>query len=318
MEEEEILVDYDNECIRTKGNAKNTFVVHPYRMLEAIRLRCEHELGLEKETYLGIISNAYLIKYDNSPRKILELDRLLIMDHPSNGIDMLRNCLLLRHIFPTVDRMKNIPYKGQTLYDHVLEVMDLTSRIRTERLAALYHPIERTIGGYGFISRILNSASKTRFIGRKMEAELVPLGYDAPYVSKLVKIITMTSRLYSMGADLKRVSDKAVRRIATEAGDMETLQDLLDVIDADNQVDYPALINQVPLFRRKMETVDNLFVDKDKKSNTLPVNGKDIIQELGIKPGPQVSEYLAKASAYCAEHTDADRKSVIEYLKNNQ
>jgi tRNA nucleotidyltransferase (CCA-adding enzyme) len=115
------IADLKEKIIRTPLDPDITFSDDPLRMMRAIRFAVQLNFSVEETTFLSIISNAERIKIVSQERIILELNKMIICDHPSRGFILLEKSGLLRLIFPELDNLKGVDRKdGKAHKDNFL------------------------------------------------------------------------------------------------------------------------------------------------------------------------------------------------------
>jgi hypothetical protein len=69
--------------------------------------------------------------------------------------------------------------------------------------------------------------------------------------------------------------------------------------------------DQITAIRKRLK-----ILDKDKKSNKLPINGNDIIK-LGVKPGPQIGVLLDKVQDAFDGNPKLTKQQALKIIKDN-
>ena len=116
-------------------------------------------------------------------------------------------------------------------------------------------------------------------------------------------------RLKRAGENGEIIADKTLRKLKHQLG--EHLDAALNVIHADNRchADEYCLPNQVPQIRKRLETLDTTD-----QNIMLPVNGFDLMELYGLKPGREIGELLNEVQEACFENPELSRQEAFDLL----
>ena len=142
------LDDLEKRLLRTPRDPDTTYTDDPLRMLRAIRFATQLNFSIVPESLNAIRKNAERIKIISKERIVVELNKILETDSPSEGFILLQQTGLLPYILPELVALKGIDEKeGQRHKDnfyHTLEVVDNIAKKTNNlwlRSAALLHDI---------------------------------------------------------------------------------------------------------------------------------------------------------------------------------
>ncbi len=204
--------------------------------------------------------------------------RALILQHPDR--------------FPLLVAMDGITqgqFHHEDVLGHSLSVagaIDNTCRDQT-LLAGLYHDCGKPR------TRIAHPDGRITFYGHdEMGAglvleELAALGIDPESRREIALMVGLHMKAKRWSPEAQ-VSDKALKKFVDAAG--RELGPLLMVMDADNRCHAPEHCQPelVPALRERIRTLYDRLPPKPVK---LPVTGEQIMEVLGLSPGPEVGVY---------------------------
>jgi tRNA nucleotidyltransferase/poly(A) polymerase len=285
--------DLKNKIIRTPLDPDITFSDDPLRMMRAIRFSVQLNFSIEEKTLMSIAVNAERISIVSQERIIVELNKIIMSDHPSRGFILLEKSGLLRLIFPELDNLKGVDKKeGKAHKDnflHSVRVLDNISRKSDNiwlRWAALLHDVAKPLtkkydpqSGWSFHGHEFIGSTMIPDIFRKLK---LPLNEKMKYVRKLIDL-----HLRPIALSQEIVTDSAVRRLLFEAGD--DIDDLMMLCEADitskNEVTKARHLENFKMVRNKLKEIE----EKDAIRNFQPpVDGDEIIRTFRIRPGREV------------------------------
>ena len=305
------IADLEDGIIATPLDPEITFSDDPLRMMRCIRFATQLNFQIEDETFNALQRMSDRIRIVSGERIEVELNKIMMAEHPSIGFELLQRSGLLNIILPElaaldiVEKRDNRAHKNN--FYHTLEVLENvvssfvppSSNFHQElwlRWAALFHDIGKTKSkrwepgiGWTFHNHNLIGARMVPQIFRRLK---LPLGVEMKYVQKLVDLHMRPQVI----AD-NEVTDSAVRRLINDAGD--DIDDLMTLCEADitskNEVKKKIFLENFRIVREKL--VD--LKEKDYKRLLQPViDGNEIMELFHLQPSREVGtlkQYLKDA-----------------------
>lgn len=283
------LSDLAHRRLRAVGEPLARFREDALRPVRAARFAATLEFELEPATRAalgGVADRARLV----APERVrVELEKLMTARRPSAGLELLREAGLLELWMPELARCHAVPqnrWHAYDVYTHSLESCDHAPPGKAAvRWAALLHDI----GKPG--TRVERRGDGTFYGHEKVGAELADrllerLRFPGALRAEVVHLVR--EHMFEYRAEW---SDAAVRRWVRRVGEA-AVADLFDLRIADMlgnglKTGFPA---QLEPLRRRIERV--LAGAHALRVGDLAVDGRDVMESLGLGPGPAVGEAL--------------------------
>ncbi|MCK5123569.1 MAG: CCA tRNA nucleotidyltransferase [Candidatus Pacebacteria bacterium] len=280
--------DLESKIIRAVGDSDKRFNEDALRMLRAVRFAVQLGFEIEKDTSEAIKKNSALLKFVSQERIRDELEKIILSNKPSEGIELLRKSELLKYIIPELELGVGVSQNRHhiyTIYEHcILSLKHCPSEKLETRLASLMHDIAKpqTKVGVGQDSTFYNHD----FVGARFAKRILRrLRFPGKVVDKVALLVKNHMFYYSVD----EVSEAGIRRIIKRVG-RENLKDLMDLRIADR------LGSGVPKAKPyKLRHFEYLIekVSKDPISpKMLKINGRDIMKILDIKQSLKIGAIL--------------------------
>lgn len=303
------LNDLSNKIIRTPCDPDITFSDDPLRILRVIRFSARLNWGINKETWLGMLKNAYRIDIISQERITDEISKILTCDHPSVGMRKLLYCGILHRVLPDIYDMQ-FSYECRnplvTTFDHTMKVLDeIVDSSVVHRLAALFHDVGRAMAEND------RTVSPNQFSADIAMADLRKMKYSNDVVNAVACAIRH-HEWFSTYTDGFTPPDKKIRKLMNSCG--SNLGVTLDLMNANNHAKtYFKKKMQVLDVMKRIEELDEL----DEMTNVkLPIDGNELIKELGMKHGgPIIGIILDELKEDYFENPNITKEECIEKAK---
>ena len=297
--------DLANKIIRTPCDPDITFSDDPLRILRVIRFSTRLGWGINKDTWLGMVKNAYRIDIITQERITDEVSKILCTDKPSEGIRKMLHCGILHRIMPDIyDMQYTLECKNPVIstFDHTMDVLDAIVEPHIEnRLAALFHDVGRAMAESD------RTVSPNQFSADIAMADLRKMKFSNDVVNA-VSCAIRHHEWFSTYTDGFLPPDKKIRKLMNSCG--INLGIALDLMNANNQCKaYNKKKTQVLQVMKRIEELDEL----DEMTNVkLPVDGNDLIKELGLKKGPNIGIILNELKEDYFENPEITKEECLK------
>jgi tRNA nucleotidyltransferase (CCA-adding enzyme) len=302
------LLDLRGRLLRAVGDADARFREDALRMLRAIRLAAALDFGIEPTTFAGIRRSSGLAAHLSGERVGAELDKLLAVPNPSDGLRLLGTSGLLAVLFPELATERGVPQNkvpGEDLWDHTLRAVDAVPAERTRvRLAALLHDVGKppTAADGHFYQHEVVGAEMAEDILRRLRT-------PRETAERVVRLVRLHMFQYEAGW-----TDTAVRRFIRKVS-AATMDDLLSLRAADN-VGSGLAPDAGGLAELRARVAAELQADVVLDRSRLAVRGDDLIAELGLRPGPKLGRLIdALVERVIAEPALNQRSRLVELAR---
>lgn len=285
--------DLAARVLRTPLAPEISFEDDPLRMLRAARFVAQLGVTPVPELVDAIAALRGRMEIVSAERIRGELDRLLCTDDPTAGLWLLCETGLSDEFLPELNAMRLEQDPIHTHKDVLAHTIAVVRNTRPElivRLAALFHDVgkpktrsfERGKGGVSFHHHEVVGARMT-------EERLKALRYPTDVIAAVTRLVFLHLRIhtYAMGW-----TDKAVRRYVRDAGDL--LDELNHLQRCDCTTRNPkraaALSRRMDDLERRIE---ELRAQEEIDAIRPPLDGREVMEHLGLAPGPEIGEALA-------------------------
>ncbi|MFG3022915.1 CCA tRNA nucleotidyltransferase [Streptomyces sp. NPDC048254] len=290
------LDDLAARVLRTPGTPEESFSDDPLRMMRAARFAAQLDFEVAPEVVAAMKDMAGRLEIVSAERVRDELNKLILSSQPRKGLTLLVDTGLADHVLPELPALRlesDEHHRHKDVYDHSLIVLEQAVALEengpdlTLRLAALLHDIGKPR------TRRFETDGRVSFhhhevVGAKMtKKRMTALKYSNELVKDVSRLVELHLRFHGYGAG--EWTDSAVRRYVRDAGPLLDRLHKLTRSDCTTRNKrkavalsraYDGLEARIAELQ-KQEDLDAIRPDLD---------GNQIMEILGIRPGPEVGK----------------------------
>ena len=232
--------DLERGQIRCVGDARERFGEDALRILRAVRFSAQLGFEIEKNTLSSITEMAATLKYISAERIRVELEKLIMSDHPEKLITAY-DTGITKVILPEFDRMmecpQNTPYHKYNVGVHTVKVLQNVPNTKEMRLAALFHDVGKP---YSITYDKKDSDRMHSYGHAKVGAEMTPqIMRRLKMDNKTIKTVTRLVACHDDRPVSRECTPEAVRRSVHKIGkDIYELYLQLVYADFQGKSDY--------------------------------------------------------------------------------
>ncbi|GLW68672.1 CCA tRNA nucleotidyltransferase [Kitasatospora phosalacinea] len=288
------LEDLEARVLRTPATPEESFSDDPLRMMRAARFAAQLDFDPAPEVVAAMTAMAERITIVSAERVQAELNKLLLAEHPVKGLRLLVDTGLADFVLPELPALRlesDEHHRHKDVYEHSLTVLEQAIALETEgpdlvlRLAALLHDIGKPR------TRRFESDGRVSFhhhevVGAKMTRKRMrELKYSNELVGEVSRLVELHLRFHGYGGG--EWTDSAVRRYVTDAGPLLTRLHKLTRSDCTtrNKRKAAALARTYDSLE---ERITALQAKEELDAIRPALDGNEIMQLLGLRPGPAV------------------------------
>ena len=305
--------DIKKKIVRAVLNPIERYDEDPLRMMRAIRFSLELGYSIEPGTLMAMNPMAQALGMVAKERIRNELLRILVVNKPSFGFNLMRKTGLLKMILPELlegYRKRQNSYHKYTIYQHTMETVDSIEGGPILRFSALFHDIakpwvrKKIEGRWRFFGHADASARLAREI-------MLRLRFSNEQIDRVTHLV-----YHHMFEYKKELSDRAIRRFIRRIG-ADDINNIISLRKADDLAHGHgrAFEKDLELFGERIEAARRQ--SPPLSISDLAVNGHDIMNVLGLQPDPKVGKILNQLLEVVIERPEHNQKDkLIEILKD--
>lgn len=305
------LEDLNHYLIKTVNQPQERFGEDALRMLRAIRFAVQLNMQIEEETFAAILKQAKLITKISWERIRDEFLKIIKSQFPAEGIGLLDEAGLLRHILPELISTKGVEQGGHHTTDvwtHSLDALkECPSSDPIVRLATLLHDIAKPATfevrneKITFYNHEIVGSRIADKIGKRLR------------LSKDQRRRLFTLVRHHMFYYQPHHTDAAIRRFMRKVG-LENIDDILAVREGD-RLGSGARKTSWRLEEMKERMIEQLNQPLSVKD--LAIDGHDLMQKFKLKPGPWLGKMMQQLLEKVMDEPELNTKEKLLELSQN-
>jgi poly(A) polymerase len=283
----------------------------PLRMLRAARFAASHDLAPAPRVVEAVERMRGRLQIVSAERIGDELSKLLLAPAPSRGLELIVRSGLADGFLPELSalRLEQDPvHRHKDVLHHTFAVVEKCEADLTLRLAALLHDIGKPK------TRQITPEGVTfhhhEVVGARMARErLQALRYPASVVEDVARLTELHLRFHGYS----EWTDSAVRRYVRDAGPL---------LDKLNQLTRADCTTQNRFKAKKLEALQDdleeriarLAEEENLGAMRPPLDGRQVMEHLGVQPGPAVGRALEHLMELRLERGPIDEEEAYRQL----
>jgi len=322
------LADLARGLLRTPAPPEESFGDDPLRMLRAARFVSQLGVNPAEPVTEAIRSMAGELARITPERVQVELNKL-IAAYPRRGLELLVETGLAEVVLPELPALRMAADEhGQhkDVYAHTLQVLDQAIELEQAvpgaepdlvlRWAALLHDIgkpdtRRFAAGPGNAKQV--TFHHHEVVGARLaKARLKALKFPKDQIDDIARLVFLHLRFYGYGRG--EWTDSAVRRYVTDAGPLlDRLHKLVRSDTTTRNKRKAALL--AATYDHLEERIARLREQEELDSIRPDLDGNEIMELLGLPPGPLVGKAYKHLLELRMEHGPLPHDAAVEALK---
>jgi poly(A) polymerase len=294
------VVDLAHRVLRTPGRPEDSFSDDPLRMMRAARFVAQLGFEVAPEAHAAMVSMADRIEVISAERVRDELVKLVCAAYPRRGLALLVATGLAERVLPELPALAlelDEHHRHKDVFEHTLTVLEQSIALEhrlpgggpdfVSRFAALMHdvgkPRTRRFVGDGMVTFHHHDVVGAKMTRQRMRA----LRFSKDETEAVAALVGLHLRFHGYGSG--EWTDSAVRRYVRDAGDQLERLHILTRADCTTRNRRKA-----DRLRRTYDDIEARIArlsDEEELAAIRPdLDGQQIMDLLGIGPGPRVGE----------------------------
>ena len=293
------LRDLGDQVLKTPGKPEDSFGDDPLRMLRGARFASQLGFEIEPATFEAMQSMRQRLEIISAERIHVELQKLVLGANPRMGLEVLVDSGLAEIVLPELPALKletDEHHHHKDVYQHTLRVVEQAIDYEKEyglepdfilRFAALLHdigkPATRKLESGGAVSFYHHDVVGAKLATKRMKA----LRFDNDTTKAVAKLVELHLRFF--GYSDQAWTDAAIRRYVRDAGEQLVRLHILTRSDVTTRNKRKA--DQLSHAYDDLEKRIAVVMEQEELNAMRPdLTGEEIMEILGLKPGPQVGK----------------------------
>lgn len=306
--------DIEDKILRAVGDAETRFTEDALRMMRLVRFAAQLGFMCNSDTLAAANKLAPNLANVSRERIRDEFVKIINSDQPALGMMLLVKLNMMQYVAPEFLEGVDCEQKGEHVYDVINHLFHALQHAAEKgfpfyvRLAALFHDIGKPRTRRWDGSKAGGAGKYTFYghevVGAKMTKKILEnLKFSRETVDRVTKFV----RWHMFFSDTEQISLSAVRRMVANVGS-DDIWDLMKVRECDR---VGMKKKEAPYRLRKYFAMIEEVLHDPIDVKMLKINGEVMINELHMKPGPEMGWIL---HALLEEVLDDPSKNTKEFL----
>ncbi|MFI0215318.1 CCA tRNA nucleotidyltransferase [Streptomyces lydicus] len=315
------LEDLAGRVLRTPGTPEESFSDDPLRMMRAARFAAQLDFEVAADVVAAMKAMSDRIEIVSAERVRDELNKLILAPYPRKGLRLLVDSGLADRVLPELPTLRlesDEHHRHKDVYEHSLTVLEQAMDLEEDgpdlvlRLAALLHdigkPRTRRFEKDGRVSFHHHEVVGAKMVKKRMAA----LKYSNDMIKDVSLLVELHLRFHGYGTG--EWTDSAVRRYVRDAGpQLERLHKLTRSDCTTRNKRKAAALSRA--YDGLEERIARLQDQEELDAIRPDLDGNDIMEILGIRPGPEVGKAYKQMLELRLEHGPMEREAAVAALK---
>ena len=305
-------------CRVTNDNPDIVFSDDSLRILRVIRFACKYNFDIEENTLTSMVRNVDRLEIITQERITDEFNKMMMTNDPARALCLLGYTGAMKYVVPELIETYNMgqnAYHFGTVWEHTLAVVEHSTDFEAYipvRLACVFHDLgkikTRTVGADG---RVHFYDHET--VGAELVHDImVKMRYSNDIIEEVCFYVKNHMLTKSWGDDLSHMKMKTLRKLMYRCKTEERFNHLMEVIDADNKSHK----SEHCLLLQATRVIEVSQTEKRMFGYRLPIDGKDVMETIGIEPGPKVKKYLDHCMKLAFNNPNITKEQCIKEIKH--
>lgn len=314
------LEDIKNKIIRTVGDPYQRFQEDYLRILRAIRFSSKLNFEIHPDTYEAIKKLHHNLNKISKERIRDEFSKILLSPYRTKGLLMLYDTNIIDIIIPDFSKLAEIQQPPQFHPEgDVLTHSTLTVSSTEENdplhliLSAILHDIGKFEAyAYDLVKKRITFNGHDAISSQRSKEILFNLKYDTDTIDKVAWLISNHMAFHDDPNKLRKSTIKKLMLTKIEENYLPNplFEDLIKLHKYDVLASDKDLKNYYVILEREKEIRVELLKEPPKRL----ITGYDVMN-LGISPGPIISELMSKVEDAQLEGIIKTKEEALNYLK---
>jgi putative nucleotidyltransferase with HDIG domain len=254
-------------------------------MIRLCRFQAKYDWDIPMAVLRAVKRKADKINIVSSERIMGELKKIMELGKLKQAIKLMSATGLLKHVLPEIEALKGIKQSPKyhnegSAYRHTLKVLENAPPGVENQIAALLHDVGKTTTTQ-MIKDEIHAYGHEEVGADIAEAIMKRLKFENDATDRVKKMIRNHMRPHHLA---EGSGPKAIRKFIRDVGD-ELVDSILNLARADELGKIPSTSN-IPDLIEKIKKVRE--TSKEKITEEAILDGKEIMDLLGIPTGPEV------------------------------